>query len=473
MGGIDAELLGASAAAKPAGETPPVPEILSAGIHVQDESGSPVARAVIALDGLMHNIPTPHTTSMAPDLMTTATTDGQGNAQVRYPKFIHEGKETGGIEFDVEHPDFAPLRAKSHWAAGEVKPVVLERIATVEITVLRGGSQVTDSVVMQDQGRHKAPPGGALTTDRLIKGVHLIRAVYLPPDSKPEFAKAVLLDVKKGQSYSADFSLQAGRSLRGRLDAAVPRPVENGRVIVNAVEGELDQTGPWYKEKPVLPWRTWAQVAPDGTFELHNLPGDQVELSALCPGYVSAHPLKKIRRGPLTLPLHVPQRFPLGGEDVNVIMEAAASLRVTVLDPAGKPLAGASVSVLPTLAWEYPVYDKLGTAYKTEDTLRAARDRERDKRSRESYRTTTDRYGQAVINDLPPWKQETVSVFHPEFELSPNKEAADKHRRRQSDPRVGLADFSPGEETSLTLTLVARERDERGRLRAPARLSGF
>ena len=88
-----------------------------------------------------------------------------------------------------------------------------------------------------------------------------------------------------------------------------------------------------------------SSIRSDGHFVFESLPPDgEVQLIALCDGYISKDPLgnpdARIFRQSRN-----PQKFDLTGAvcRATIVMEPAAQCQVHVLDTKGKPLAGAKV----------------------------------------------------------------------------------------------------------------------------------
>jgi hypothetical protein len=92
-------------------------------------------------------------------------------------------------------------------------------------------------------------------------------------------------------------------------------------------------------------------INPDGTFEVVGLPEGQGEIIAVCDGFVAdyisadATPAKK--------PMN--QVYTLGpdSEPMELRMVPSGTLRVTVQDDRGAPLAGVSLFTWPNVYWAY------------------------------------------------------------------------------------------------------------------------
>ena len=183
-------------------------------------------------------------------------------------------------------------------------------------------------------------------------------------------------------------------TLRGRLDDAVPRPIQDGHVMVN-----LDGRG------------FEAVVRAEGTFELTDLPAGRGQIIALCRGWVSRRTpfdaieqvtlhlgreptLGEIERafqeeGPETLEAQrivVPARDPL-----VVAMERTGTLEVIVKTPDGHPFADARVAATPSLRW----IDWRSVPFPWR-----------------RWEATTDPWGRARIDDLPPDDAIPVAASH-------------------------------------------------------------
>src|SRR6185503_17181664 len=146
------------------------------------------------------------------------------------------------------------------------------------------------------------------------------------------FSPVVAITAAAGKTNEVEVELGPCVKLAGRLDETVPRPVRKGRVIAQVSPPE---------------WHAWSEVRDDGSFEIASLPQGDLEIVALCDGYVSTN-------GPGQFPhMHYPQKYSLDTNDLSVTvgMMPTAALEVTVTDDQGKPLKDAVVAAWPNVRY--------------------------------------------------------------------------------------------------------------------------
>ena len=128
--------------------------------------------------------------------------------------------------------------------------------------------------------------------------------------------------------------------VHGQLDLSMPRPVKNGRVVAHVWPAGLNPG-----DSPPQ-WHAWSPVSQDGRFVFGPLPDGDLELVALCAGYISTN-------GPGQSGMRYPQKFLLETNDLTVTlgMEPTARLEVEVLDDHNRPLKGAQVMTWPNVRY--------------------------------------------------------------------------------------------------------------------------
>src|SRR5207253_745195 len=103
----------------------------------------------------------------------------------------------------------------------------------------------------------------------------------------------------------------------------------------------------------------------DGSFQLDSLPEGNLEIVALCDGFVSTN-------GPGKFQTRYPQQHLIGTNDLTITigMERTARLEVRVTDSAGNPLKGARVSTWPNVRYgEWSATILVGDCVNTSDRL--------------------------------------------------------------------------------------------------------
>jgi protocatechuate 3,4-dioxygenase beta subunit len=176
------------------------------------------------------------------------------------------------------------------------------------------------------------------------------------------------------------------------LDDSMPRPVRNGIVVAEVMD--------LAEAEPVPPrWETYANINADGSFELRNLPpSGNLSLVVISEGFVSKDPTSYNRSA------RNPQRFKMTApQPLMVRMEPTGSVRVKVLQPDGKPLAGAKVGVSPNQSFDGSSR-LIGVGFNRADILKArltGDDKFPEPEERFKFEAMTDANGKAVIRNLP------------------------------------------------------------------------
>lgn len=417
----------------------------AAAILVLDAAGKPVAGASIRADG-MRTKAGPYRSgwygwprgqgSVTNPVVITAN---DGTALIPYPQFVFEKIETGVLCLSVDHPDFALERPEvevatappkgapfsvivEYWLSrirggslvAHTKPVVLKQGGILSLTVRSGSSgprtaplfaQVSGMVESLSNQRSQVG-SDSLMTRRLPAGPFTARLVRIEPDGTTWFSEVVSNTASSGQTNAVEVSLVRGYAVHGSLDAGVPRPVRNGRVIAHIwPEGYESKTSP-------PQWHAWTKVRDDGGFEFTNLPSGILELVVLCDGFVSTN-------GPGRSSMRYPQKHRLGTEDLAVVigMEPTARLEVLVTDDKGKPLKDATIIVSPNVRYgEWSATILASDLYNTVDLLSSPANAMDRTRRVPDFVVTTGADGRAVMPNLPAETRQ-FTVRHPEFSL--------------------------------------------------------
>ena len=202
-----------------------------------------------------------------------------------------------------------------------------------------------------------------LTVSRLdLTGEHafgLLRVAEFPEQGPLLFSDLVDLKKHVEDPITLDLTLKPGVRVEGRLDAQVPRPIKNGRVVAGIKTGHNDYGNNWG-------WEATATIAADGTFVFESLPPDEnLQLIAVCDGWISTSPTRAEvmkyaeanqfgvdYRGPMNGVVS-PHLYRLKGAAIQPVvpMRRAANCEVHVADEANKPLGGAQVDFSPNQKW--------------------------------------------------------------------------------------------------------------------------
>jgi hypothetical protein len=419
-------------------------------IRVIDSSGNPVADAVIRPNGLRTK-PGPYASgwyawttawgrpTQNPVPPKTAWTDSDGYARVPYPKYVFERIETGKIIISVDHPKFVPSRpecivavappAGAPWKVWmnyildsiqhktlivRPDPVTLQQGAGLKISESpdapgpKGSLLFAQVSEVWDQGDFwTRPKDGALLTKRLAAGPHSVRAIRFAPNGAAWFSDVTNITAALGETNELVMELKPGVTVHGRLDSEVPRPVRDGRVVMHVWPKGLEPSG-----NPPQ-WHGWSSIRPDGSFEITSLPEGDLEVVALCAGFISTN-------GPGRQGTRAPQKYVLGTNDLSITvgMKPTARLEVQVQDADGKPLAGAKVQTWPNVTygqWSSTIF--AGDLYKTSDEfLRNTNLPLLFSVTVRDFEATSDSSGLALLPNLPPEVGE-FAVEHPQYVL--------------------------------------------------------
>jgi hypothetical protein len=217
------------------------------------------------------------------------------------------------------------------------------------------------------------------------------------------FSEGLHLSGVAGQTNIVSADLKPGLSVEGKLmgiDGAVRNGWVNARVI-NSTAGQL------------MSWADYGEVHPDGSFRLSGLPAGQLEVVAICDGYLSENGTNTI------LSIVKPHRFELPREErIEIPMRRSAVARIRVLGPKDERVAGASVNFWPNVQWggywttifATDFYREMEVLGKKLEGPGWGRDAKR------TFFAETGEDGWAVVRELPPVAL-TFFVEHGDLEL--------------------------------------------------------
>lgn len=348
-------------------------EQLPVRLLVLDPEGEPVVGAKITPIGMRTRVErgshygwVPQRHGQRPEVLTEA----DGRATIMVPKHVVETLEIGEVTWQIEHDDFILFREDVD-VEDDPGTVTLKRgrrIAISAVSAETGERITTDLHAMLSGGgsgnEWQTNSAGLLMSKSVAPERRLLRIVHAPEDGPVLFSEVIDLN-ENGDALRVllrDIKLHPAVRLSGRLHDDVPRPVQNGTVSLNII----DHVGEERDWEARLYWTDWAKVREDGTFEFSALPaGSLVQLIGLCDGWVNALPTEQdfealgadedLRRDALSLRSSriMPQLVKLTQpENTSLLrMVKTASVKVTVLDPGGKPLPGAQVYTNPNQIW--------------------------------------------------------------------------------------------------------------------------
>lgn len=444
-------------------------EMLTTVIKVEDEEGNPIAGAVITPDGLRAEKGGGHYFWRADrhGEPPTVITNTQGLVEVAYPKYANEKIETSSISFLINHPDFCPDRPFYNIDETD-KPVVLKRGATLRVSgyLESKGDLLTGIYPQLGRGRlysdsWRQSQKGVYETHQLPPGPHYIRLAYLPEDGIAYFSDAKKFEAEKGKTYEFDLQLKPGVRLEGLLDETVPRPVRNGRVVAAAHPlnhpHHSERLRKRFTDPSVDPgylhWRIWREVKKDGTFTFESLPHGEVELIAICDGYISKNPPEEENNY-----FGIAQTWPLKSPvtRAELKMKPAARCEIEVLDEQGQPVKAAQVVFSPNIQWHSGGAQIFATPFNWSDLLRAGGKMSSDKWAKVSevadFQAISDESGIAVVPNLPEGKRH-FAVLHPQYQLPAKTGYA------LLPSRVAEVELSAGQTAKVTVTMQKKGAD--------------
>lgn len=430
-------------------------------IRVVDAAGKPVAGAVIKPDGLRTK-PGPYVsghyswrTEPKWPANNPVSTDKDGCAHVPYPKYVFERIETGEISFSVSHVDFVPDRpfrtvtttppAGAPWRVwadylwnrirskaliARADPVMLQKGAVLKLSVRPDSTAPRDARLFaqvsglwhQETNFWIRPEPGVIVTRRLAAGPQTIRAIQFDSNGAAWFSEVISITATVGQTNEVAVDLKPGVAIHGQLDGTVSRPVTNGRVVAHVwPQGLKAQDSP-------PQWHAWTSIREDGSFDIGSLPAGELEIVALCNGFVSTN-------GPGQSPsMHYPQKLLLGTNDVTITigMERTACLEVEVLDDKGNPLKDVKVFTWPNVRYgEWSATILTGDCYNSADQFRDGPKSSAWWQTVPDFQGTSDSAGLAVIFNLPV-EVSGFNVEHSRFALPAIATSVGNKRREAS-----------------------------------------
>ncbi len=448
-------------------------------LQMVDSAGHPIAGVAITPDGLRPKSDTSSRgghfgwTEKSHDIKPTPlTSDANGRVLLRYPRYVHERIETGEVSFEVDHPDYcfdrpfrevsaAPsrsggLKARLKFAVFQLlpkgrftpEPVVLQSGAVVRVSAQNAAGEALTNFVVQLPGlswlnssndwRTVAPR--VKESRRVPAGPRTLRVVQLGGTGPISFAEPASFTARAGRTNSFTCRVLPGLRVTGRLDAAVPRPVANGRVIVEVASG----VAPRPEDRIV--WHTWTKVSAEGEFTFECLPAGEAELVGICDGWVSANGTHVSRPGASV----VPQLFalPSAAGRLELLMEAAGALEVRVLDKLSRPLARAEVHTWPNAVWGGFGRRILGgDLFDTSAFFDGSAPARHSlwSQSNPDYLQLTDATGTALLRNIPVGSQACFAK-HGEFEMPVKRGPFGSHR----EERVQIL---PGSTNRITIRM--------------------
>ncbi len=378
------------------------------------------------------------------------TTDVNGIARLPFPRYIVEKLETGEISFTVNHPDyysdhfsrvvaFAPPENAPIWkrllhpllvvvrrAPARPDPVTLKPGSVLRVSGFLDSPrhhltnlhpQVT-SIALPENEFWRNDGSGWLVTRRLRAGTNALRLAWFQDRNHIWFSDTVVFQAASNQTNEFELKLAPGLRLEGKLSDATPRPIRNGRVQLHSMPATGAANG------EMLHWESTRKINPDGTFVFECIPPGNVEVIAICDGFISANGTGWVGGN-----IRTPQAFSLEGTNalITLGMEPAGACEIIVLDDQDRPLPGAEVSFWPNISWEGGHTSTIFArdSYNWEDVLPSGQRPDWSKLLKPANRAfagRTDSNGVALVINLPGVQRQVhFSAEHTEFEMPINR----------------------------------------------------
>lgn len=425
------------------GSNPPI-EMKPFKLTLVDEEKNPIAGAIVTAAGLrIEESPSSGCswpTNVAPK--NEFVTDQDGVVEVQYPvKFGAPGSwmTTTRLIFRVRHALFAGAEVEVDAALGKAEHRLTQGCRAVFRGVDSSGAAIRDFAVHLTAGRSGDPiwkrKPGEISSGGLPEGKLQAMLVSPSADGLHRFSDLLTFTCQPGKETALnDVELRPGMQIRGELSQNVTRPIKNGTVYVWRLP---KPAGEPYSNEPSLGWGEGASIAEDGTFEFPSLPrGGKIQLIALCDGWV----VEGLEHGLVVgteMTIDEPQLLANHMEGVIVPMKPTASAEIEVLDPDGKPLAGATVSCWPNQSMKLCGATVLGNCYPyirvMESQIAGAPVPKADLPANPRYNQKTDEKGKVILRDIPVGAPQRLYVGHENLAMKPNSDPAEDHLRLEFD----------------------------------------
>ena len=438
-------------------------------VVVQDEDGKPIEGATILPTGFrvkgIHGADAYGWNKKLFGAPEKSVTDSEGKAYVKYPvEGIPEEKEfTGELIFGVSHPEFASVFIQSYSVDSPEQPIQLTRGIHLEVSGYFGSDHqpVTELVPNLTEG---VPPedwqkeeNGVFVFHKLSPGGHLLQLMGRLPSGEIVYSDTLAFTAEKGKPCHFALEMKPGIRLEGRIDDQVPRPVKNGRVMMDVRPKEypaLDVIEDYYAADKKYGgrhfWHSYRPISEDGTFVFESIPPGEADIVVLGDGFASKtigqlqnRVNGALVKGPV---MAIPQAFPLVSPvtKIEVTTEPTATLEFTATTKSGRPIEGVWVGMYPSVFRMWGMFGWMKNS--SEEPYR-----EIPHLPDPIFSGQTDKNGKLVIKNIPA-ETHGMEVDHPQFQvpLQEPKGWRDRHIR---------ITFSPGTTNKLELTLEPKGKD--------------
>ncbi len=366
-------------------------------------------------------------------------TDENGTVIIRFPRYAIEAEKLRpqALTCQVKHPDYADsLQNNVEVTDGQINRLASIKLfpgAQIKIIALANGQPLPAEhlyATWNDAGeRLLVDKSGELKTPRISAGPNLFRFVYLPDKREPLFSEVQELELANGEQLELELEMKPGLTVHGRVAETIPRPVTGGRLVAKVItsysgyapedlDGNITLGHP-----PTLEWQVWVPINEDGTFTLRGVPSGDLQVIALCDGYMAASgaapKFASTQEVSHSTSINRPQVFAIDESNIHFLLEMVptAECEITVLGPDQQPVPNVECGFWPNVGWWrggsqlycYPLFS-------TKEYVKDPRLFNEKFEKESPYSGKTDATGKVVIRGLPAGKSQFV-VNHEEFEL--------------------------------------------------------
>ena len=378
-------------------------------ILVVDPAGNPVPNATFTPFGLNTSYfwPVKEMGEATPCL-----SDSIGFFDVEYPERIGGLKFTETIDGILTHDNYisnverVPIQVSGD-ARVVLKPGIRVQLDAVDedgnpiqkrFGILMGGAS--------SPARWQERNVGSVESRSIAPGAHQALLSMAKQDGSMLFSDMInIVATEENRALGlrlSDIELSPGIRISGKLNSRVPRPVQNGFVMLHQFPSYIP------KATEMVDWCDWAKIKEDGTFEFASIPRTgRVQLIATCDGWIASPQRKWTWQGLTRSSFIEGQSFDVDEKDLEVElkMEQAMELRVLVKDADGSPISNAKVGLSPNQIWKDLGSQILGSRWSSRDLIRKQLEPNyplpNGRESWSKYSADTDGKGIALVRNLP------------------------------------------------------------------------
>lgn len=422
-------------------------ETLQFDVQVVNQSGLPVEGAAVVVH--RYNVEMSSSFKMSVDLpteaKTTVSTSNRGIARLTIPTHPYGDFPVSGIQLQATHKDYVSTNADM--ALTSITKVVLEQGLGLDVLPVDAATSapltgdVTPDFGMGGHMTWEPGPDGVIQIRKIRGETAVFYLRHKDAAGNLLLSREQHIELPRKSRDPLQVPLYTALTARGRLSAAVPRPVEGLRVTY----AHPKTMGDGSSKLPAI-IDDVVDVAADGSFEIPGLaPGVRIALAVRDKRFASVSTDQT--GGEAQAFVIEPDQ-----EEIELKMAPTVSMTVTLVDSDRRPVPGVSVAVTPEITW----FNHSGPWGTTEKGI-------------------TDEDGKVVVSGIPAG---TLSVNLDGWQIienasTPSATAASNPTglkqamlRNSNSTRVRV---KPEESTSLTLTVQAHQKapDTAKSLRAP------